>query len=221
MSAPEPSLRFRRQLDLLPLEVLDTPVVIVGAGAVGSFVALTAAKMGLTRITVFDDDAVDVGNLPGQFYRLSDLGRLKVHALADLIRSFEGVDITAHARRFQGGRLRGVVVAAVDNMASRRAIWEAVQLDPQVSMLIDCRMGGLVARVHSVVPSDPAAGRRYEASLHADAEAVEEPCSARTILFTVLGISSIATRLVRMHLVGQELPREVVQDFQLGIQLTD
>src|SRR5207244_2270936 len=81
VSAPDAATRFWRQLDLLPLERLDVPVTVIGAGAVGSFVTLTLAKMGLRDLTVFDDDVVDVHNLPNQFYRLTDLGRPKVEAL--------------------------------------------------------------------------------------------------------------------------------------------
>src|SRR6185295_15091851 len=62
MTGPDPATRFRRQLDLLPLDRLDVPVTVLGAGAVGSFVTLTLCKMGLRDLTVFDDDIVDVHN---------------------------------------------------------------------------------------------------------------------------------------------------------------
>ena len=218
MSIPDPSLRFRRQLDLLPLETLTTPVTVIGAGAVGSFVTLTLAKMGLSQLTVFDDDIVDAGNLPSQFYRLEDLGKRKVQALAALVTSFEDVQIVAITRRFEGGPLGGIVVGAVDSMASRRLIWDAVRFDPRVRLLLDCRMGGLVSIVRPVRPANPTIVRGYEATLHSDAEALEEPCSARSILFNVLGIASTVARLVRAELIGLELPREVVQDHALGLQ---
>src|SRR5690348_12932263 len=115
--------RLLRQLDLLPLEKLDVPVTVIGAGAVGSFTVLTLAKMGLSRITAWDDDVVDEHNLPNQFFRLEDVGRPKVEALAALVRSFEGVDIDVHGVRFESGSLQGIVVAAVDSMASRRRVW--------------------------------------------------------------------------------------------------
>lgn len=220
MSASDPTLRFRRQLDLLPLDACGIPITIIGAGAVGSFTALTLAKMGLTNLTVFDDDIVDQHNLPNQFFRVQDLGRRKVEALADLVRSFEGVEIQSMPRRFDGGRLSGVVIGAVDSMASRQIIWEAVRFDPGVRLFIDARMGGLVSIVRPVRPCDAGDVRRYEATLHPDAGAVQEACSARAILFTVLAIASTIARLVRMELVGEELPHEITQDHQLGLLLT-
>ena len=219
MSVPDATLRYRRQLDLLPLDKLDVPITVIGAGAVGSFTTLTLAKMGCSNLTVFDDDIVSEHNLPNQFFRLEDLGKRKVEALADLIRSFEGIEITTVPRRFDGGRLSGIVIGAVDSMASRQLIWNAVRFDPGVRVFIDARMGGLVSIVRPVRPCDAGDVRRYEATLHADDDAVQEPCTARAILFTVLAIASTVARLVRLDLVGQELPREVVQDHALGLQI--
>lgn len=219
MPVPDPTLRFRRQLDLLPLDKLGVPITVIGAGAVGSFTTLTLAKMGFTDLTVYDDDIVDSHNLSNQMYRLEDLGRLKVDALADLVRSFEGIEIRTVPTRFASGRLSGVVIGAVDSMASRQVIWEAMRFDPSVGLFIDARMGGLVSIVRAVRPTSPADVRRYEASLHADDDAIQEPCTARAILFTVLALASTIARLVRAEVVGLELPREVVQDHALALQL--
>jgi len=219
MSPPDTSLRFRRQLDLLPLDRLAVPITVIGAGAVGSFTTLTLAKMGFSNLTVYDDDVVDSHNLPNQMYRLEDLDRLKVTALADLVRSFEGIEIRTIPNRFDGGRLTGIVIGAVDSMASRQVIWSAVRYDPAVRLFIDARMGGLVSIVRPVRPTNPCGVRRYETSLHADDEAIQESCTAMSILFTVLALASTIARLVRAEVVGLELPREVVQDHALALQL--
>lgn len=220
MSAPDRSTRLQRQLDLLPPDKLDIPVSVIGAGAVGSFAVITLAKMGFQRLCVFDDDRVDEHNLPNQFYRVEDLGRLKVEALADLVSSFEGIAIRAVPRRYGGEALRGIVVSAVDSMTSRHAIWRAVRYDPAVELFLDARMGGLVSIVHAVRPLRANDVRAYEASLHDDSEAAPEPCSARAIAFTVLGVSSTIARLVRQHLVDGEMPARITQDHQLGLLIT-
>ena len=48
-----------RQLDILPPEQTITPITIIGAGAIGSFVALSLAKMGFDDITVYDFDKIE------------------------------------------------------------------------------------------------------------------------------------------------------------------
>lgn len=220
MSVADRTVRFRRQLDLLPLDACIVPITVIGAGSVGSFTTLSLAKMGMSNLTVFDDDVVDEHNLPNQFFRVEDLARLKVEALADLVRAFERTEIRTVPRRFDGGSLSGIVVGAVDSMASRSAVWESVRFNPAVRLFIDARMGGLVSIVRPVRPCDVGDVRRYERTLHSDDEAAPEPCSARAILFTVLAIASTVARLVRMELVGKELPREVTQDHELGLLIT-
>lgn len=64
-------------------------VLIVGLGAVGSWVACTLAQSGVKSFIVLDPDTVDVSNLHRQFgYTEKDIGRLKVDALADALNKF-------------------------------------------------------------------------------------------------------------------------------------
>ena len=65
-----PNAHLTRQLDVIPVEILDEPINIIGAGAVGSFTALTLAKMGFAQIAVWDDDVVSEENLNAQFFIL-------------------------------------------------------------------------------------------------------------------------------------------------------
>jgi len=46
--------RFLRQLDILPPEKIQFPIVVIGAGAIGSATVVTLAKMGCSSITVWD-----------------------------------------------------------------------------------------------------------------------------------------------------------------------
>jgi len=59
----------------------DSTFVVVGAGGLGSPLALTLALAGAGRVVLVDDDVVDVSNLPRQIlYRTADVGRPKVVA---------------------------------------------------------------------------------------------------------------------------------------------
>src|SRR5688572_9763698 len=114
---------YWRQLDLVTPEQLRTPVTIVGAGGIGSPVALALAKMGCREIRLYDPDTIEPHNLPNQLYRLRDVGRPKVEALAEILREYTEVTVSAHLERVDGQRLDGIVISAVDSMASREAIW--------------------------------------------------------------------------------------------------
>jgi molybdopterin/thiamine biosynthesis adenylyltransferase len=62
-------------------------VAVLGAGAIGGQVALQLATSGVGRLTILDDDRVELGNLHRQhLYTERDLGRLKTAAAARRLR---------------------------------------------------------------------------------------------------------------------------------------
>ena len=214
--------RYLRQEDLCPVQALqDLHVTMIGCGAVGSFTALALAKMGVGSMTLFDPDTVEVHNLPVQFFTNSDIGRPKVIALADQLRAMTETTVTAIPEAYDGQQLGGVVISAVDSMTARRRIWRHIRGNGEVPMYLDSRMGAMVGQVLTVRPGSPIEEHAYRRTLHRDADALQEPCTARTVVFTVLGTSALVAGIVRAHVVGETLPREVVQDFRLGALLVD
>lgn len=67
----------------------SSTVVVVGVGAVGSWAACCLVQTGVRRLALVDPDIVELSNLHRQLgYRTSDVGRLKVDALADTLERF-------------------------------------------------------------------------------------------------------------------------------------
>src|SRR3989441_9472367 len=60
-------------------------LVIVGVGSVGSAIALMAARAGVGKFTLIDNDDVDPANLGRHMCDLSHLLRSKVFAVTELI----------------------------------------------------------------------------------------------------------------------------------------
>jgi len=214
--------RYLRQEGLCSTQALSgLGVSMIGGGAVGSFTALALAKMGVGHMTLFDPDTVELHNLPVQFFRNDDLGRPKVEALAEQLRAMTECSVIAIPQAYDGQPLESVVVSAVDTMTARRRIWRHVQGQRGLPLYVDSRMGALVGQVLTVHPGSPMEEEAYRRTLHSQREALQEPCTARSVIFTVLGIASLVAGLVRNHVVGEPVPREVVQDFQLGALLVD
>jgi molybdopterin/thiamine biosynthesis adenylyltransferase len=140
--------KYHRQLDILDPKLMSVPVVVIGAGATGSFTALSLAKMGVRNIKVYDFDTVEEHNLPNQFYRQCDIGKPKVEALREIIEQFEGIQINAKNEKYRGQRLAGIVITCVDSMDVRLNIWKFVKNNPDVKLYIDSRMGAEVMRVY-------------------------------------------------------------------------
>ena len=61
------SERYSRQADLVPAEQLhQNDVTVIGVGATGRQVALQLAAIGTPRVTIYDFDVVEEGNLAAQ-----------------------------------------------------------------------------------------------------------------------------------------------------------
>lgn len=205
---------FWRQLDIVsPEDLASLRVTVIGVGGIGSPTTLALAKMGIRNIIVYDDDKVEPHNLPNQFYKKTDLGVLKVCALANLVDEFANATIEARAERFDGSQeLSGVVVSGVDTMEARKLIWTAVKFNPAVQLYVEARMGAEIARIHTVQPSDIFGVKWYESTLYTDEEAVQAPCTARAIIYCSLMIGALVANQVKKFANAEAWAREVIFD---------
>ena len=75
----------------------DAHVLVIGAGGLGCPVMQTLAATGVGRITVWDDDCVDLTNIHRQIlFGASDVGRRKVDVAAERLRALQpDIQVTA------------------------------------------------------------------------------------------------------------------------------
>ena len=108
MSLSEAQIRrYARQIVLPEIggvgqaKLLSSSVLVIGAGGLGSPLALYLAAAGVGRIGIVDHDVVEETNLQRQIaYAAADRGRLKVDAMADRLHSLEaGGEIITHDER--------------------------------------------------------------------------------------------------------------------------
>ncbi len=129
-------LRYSRHilLDELGIEgqqrLLEAHALVIGAGGLGSPVALYLGTAGVGRITIVDHDTVDVTNLQRQIaHNLARVGQPKANSAAQTIHAINpevrviALQERADARRL-GELLSGVdvVVDCSDNFATRHAV---------------------------------------------------------------------------------------------------
>lgn len=203
---------YWRQLDLFAPDKFQDEVHIIGVGATGSYVAYLLAKMGVSKIHVYDFDEVEEHNLPNQVYRLKDVGRPKVEALREIILEATGTEITIHNEVVTGAsKLKGVVYLMVDSMDVRKDIWEgALKFKLSVRFMIETRMAIDNGRVYAILPSNPADIRLWESTLYSDEEAEESPCTNRSIAPTVSYIASIAVWKLIKWFNAEDYQKELI-----------
>lgn len=111
-------------------------VLVVGAGGLGSPVALYLAAAGVGRIGLVDFDRVDTTNLQRQvLFSTGDVGRRKVEAAAERLRAMNPeIEVLPHAERLSGEnalalvRSYDVVVDGADNFTARYLANDAAAL---------------------------------------------------------------------------------------------
>lgn len=137
--SPEERTRYRRHLLLPELgeagqrRLKGARVLLVGAGGLGSPIALYLAAAGVGTLGVVEFDAVDAGNLQRQvLYGTGDVGRAKAEAACDRLRALNpNVRVEPHGVRLDAANARSLVaghdlaVDATDNLEARYALNDA------------------------------------------------------------------------------------------------
>ena len=186
-----------RQLDIIPTKVLGQEIHIIGVGAIGSFVTLSLAKMGFNNLTVYDDDKVDDVNMNCQFYRYKDIGKKKADALYDLVKDFTDTEINPVPKRYEQGKLNGIVISAVDSMEVRRIIFENHKKAWGTKLVIDPRMSAEYAVMYAMDLRNPKDIESYEKTLFSDSDGVQERCTAKSTMYTVGMIAGLVCQVVK------------------------
>lgn len=214
---------FRRQIGLFdPSRYQDKRVLIVGTGAVGSFTALSLAKMGINNITVYDDDTIESHNLPNQFYPMDSIGNSKVNTLREMIALFTNGQILTNAERFteQHTINEDYVLVLTDSMESRKIVWEKAKATEGIQYFIDARMGGEFMKIYTVKPYNSLDIEFYESFWHPDSESVNIPCTERSIIYNVLVVAGLVTNQLKKCIVGQMPKREILFDLESVMAVT-
>jgi hypothetical protein len=174
--------RHSRQASALPPEAANTPITIVGVGAIGRQVALMLAASGFLDITVFDDDTVDVVNLGPQAFKEADVGRLKVDAIADDCKALNSQCVVKKMPiRYNPDHLNcQVMFCCVDSIDTRAAIFESLDRAPP-KLFIDTRMSAEVSVTITI--EDCTTNAIYDKTLFKGSDAFVGPCTMRSTIY--------------------------------------
>lgn len=222
MSEQTQVVEYSRQELILDQDVARSANVnVIGAGTVGSNVAVGVGKLGIGNLSIWDHDAVEPHNLPSQRFGLLDLGRNKAEALADQIQAIsDHANVTAYPDKFLGDSFLpdGVTIMAVDDMDARQSIMQSSILNfPNIPLVMDFRMGGNFLTVYAFNPTDQDKIRSYAGHNHSNEEAAEIPCGGRTVSYIGDMAGFIGANYVRLHLNDMKVPFITIVDASNGL----
>lgn len=194
----EQLLRYSRQILLPQIDIegqqklLDSHVLIIGMGGLGSPVAMYLAAAGIGKLTLVDDDAVELSNLQRQIVHTEhDIGRLKVQSAAESLQALNSdIKIEIKPDRLTKQELTiaveegDIVVDCSDNFATRFLLNEVTQQlnTPLVS-------GAAIRMEGQVTVYDPRqSGSACYRCLYQDNGELQQTCSESGVLSPLLGI---------------------------------
>lgn len=182
---------FWRQIDVFNPHEFRKTVHVVGVGAIGSHLVETLIRTGIDNIHVYDMDEVDDHNVPNQAFRQKHIGQKKVVAMQELAKEL-GAEITPHDGKVEALDLKepSYLFAAVDSMATRRSLFEAVTYNPNVRW-IEARMGAEHGYIYAINPIRPEEIEFWNAEWISDDEAELPACTNRAVATTARIIASL------------------------------
>lgn len=217
---------FKRQEGLIPSDLLSVPITIIGVGGIGSWATLCLAKMGCSRLTVVDPDFVEEHNIPSQFYSLEQRGKSKVDALAENVAFFSNTTIIPVTSLYQNFTDDGqVVICCVDSIEERRSIFDRVFSDKIKSthgyqttirplLYLDMRMGAETLKATPVFMHDNQQIAEYAIALHRNIPVHEEPCTARSIVYTTFFSGGLIASILKKYLVRETIEPSYLFDWK-------
>lgn len=199
---------FLRQKNIYDPDKQKLKIKIIGAGSTGSFISLNLAKLGFKDIEVTDFDKVEKHNIPNQFYRVKDCGKLKVDALKEIIKEFTGTTISISKEKITAKseidvELDTLIIFCLDNMKTRQIIFDKIKDMP--IRVMDTRMGGEGFQIYTGDLSNEATVKFFDERLKAPT--VIASCGQKATIYTVLSIASECCNIVKMMDKGEDYPR--------------
>ncbi len=190
----------------------NKPLHLIGAGGVGSHVALHLAKLGVgthpqNTLDLYDGDAIEPHNIANQAYSTEHIGQKKVEALAQQFAAWSGGNTArAHPQFVEGSiPLSGVVFTCLDTMQARKNICEtSIWRNPDVELLIETRMDAGNAIVFTLDPNNEEHIAIWEEYWFPDADANDQAgCGGHQSVITAVTITASMAVQQMIHHVAK------------------
>lgn len=187
-------------------EIQKQRIILAGCGGIGSWTILQLARMNPAALFMYDDDVVEQANMSGQLYCQEDVGKTKVDAMVDMIKSYTTMrNIYAIKDKFtQNSEAGDVMICGFDNMAARRTFFSAwnnhVMNKPEEGrhkcLYLDGRLSIDTLQVFCITGDNDWAMAEYAGKyLFSDAQAEETQCSLKQTTYLACMIGSMIVNL--------------------------
>lgn len=187
-------------------KIQEKNITLAGVGGIGSYVGFLLARMKPYGLFIYDPDIVEPSNMSGQLYSKSDIGVLKVNALAGMIALYTdfGSVYTIPQKFDKNKTASDIMICGFDNMEARKLFFnkwvDHVNLKPDNEkgdcLYIDGRLAAEEFQILCIKGDDTFNIQRYRNEfLFSDIEADETICSYKQTTFMANMIASYIVNL--------------------------
>lgn len=161
-----------------PAKLNNYEIHVIGVGAVGSYIALTLAKLGIKKLYIWDFDTVEEHNITNQVYTYNDLGKPKTLALkSHLEANNPNIEVICKGK-YIDQNLKGMIFLTVDRIKLRKTIIENLMYNPFIKLVIDGRIGLEKGQVITTTWDNPKNIQNHIALSDFEESEVDAPISA-------------------------------------------
>lgn len=197
-------------------------IILAGLGGIGSWTAILLGRTRPARLTIYDNDIVEAGNMSGQFYGNPDISLHKAKATYDKVIEYCDYFCSYHNTRYtENSNVDKIMICGFDNMEARKLFfnkWKAfVESLPEEEksecLFIDGRMAAESIQVIAIIGNDNYHINLYEKEwLFTDEEADATVCSYKQTSYMANMIGSVINNVFVNFCANQAdplFPRDV------------
>ena len=187
----------------------EVNVIVGGVGGIGSWLTLMLARAGFVPM-VYDFDTFEVHNMSGQLVPEKLIGKIKVDAVAEVVKDFTGTTIHTFNEKYTADSMsHHYVFSGFDNMQARKdmfsawceyvAEWKDAGAPDEVPVFIDGRLLMEQMQIFCVTPDRV---QEYEKHLFDDTEVKEAPCTLKQTSHSAAMIASHMVAFFTNHMTN-------------------
>jgi len=170
---------------------IDVPVVIGGAGGLGSWLTFFLTRLGLTKVGVYDFDSVEAHNLSGQLFHTGQIGKSKVEALWDTCKLYSDTEIYTFNQKYDEKSMRAdYMFACFDNMKARSLMFTKWKLKDTRQLFVDIRLD--FEQIDIFYVTKETEDKFIKDHLFSDEEATEPQCTMKQTTHVAALATSLA-----------------------------
>lgn len=145
---------LRKHSEYFDPYTVNSPIHIIGLGAVGSNIADQLARFGFDNFHLWDIDTVEMKNITNQMYSTFHVNHLKTKAMKAIILDINPEASIVLHERYSGELLQGYVFLAVDSISVRKLAVETNRNNPELLAIFDTRIGATDAQAYAAENAD-------------------------------------------------------------------